>query len=234
MRAFLICLIFFLGVYSLWADGSDFREDLDVFEGWREVPFLGIRNKTDYKIENIEQNSALVVQSENGISGIAYEKTIQVYETPYLEWRWRADILPEGADPRAKKTDDFALRFYVMFYSGKKLSVGDRIRYGFVKMLYGEYPPEVILGYVWTKDAFEEDYIQSRINERTRYIEATSGEKNRGTWQVHRVNIISDFRRVFGENPPETARIAIIGDSDSTGSASLGYVDYFAWKADLN
>ena len=47
-----------------------------------------------------------------------------------------------------------------------------------------------------------------------------------------RIDAVEEYRRVYGEDPPKRARISIIGDSDSTRDATLGYVDYIRVSED--
>jgi hypothetical protein len=50
------------------------------------------------------------------------------------------------------------------------------------------------------------------------------GEKNVGKWVEEEVNIIADYRRTFGEDPPAKATIGIMNDSDNTGGSAVSYV----------
>ena len=52
------------------------------------------------------------------------------------------------------------------------------------------------------------------------------GENRKGEWIEEDVNILNDYRKAFGEDPPETAGIAIMSDSDNTGESSAAYIDY--------
>jgi len=52
------------------------------------------------------------------------------------------------------------------------------------------------------------------------------GESRKGEWIEERVNILNDYRKAFGEDPPETAGIAIMSDSDNTGESSTAYIEY--------
>jgi hypothetical protein len=52
------------------------------------------------------------------------------------------------------------------------------------------------------------------------------GPEDVGSWHVEEVDIVRDYREVFGEDPPATAGIAIMNDSDNTGERSVSHVDY--------
>jgi hypothetical protein len=55
-------------------------------------------------------------------------------------------------------------------------------------------------------------------------ISVESGLSEAGKWLTETRNVYQDYRRAFGENPPEVGGIAIMTDSDDTGeSAAANY-----------
>ena len=54
-----------------------------------------------------------------------------------------------------------------------------------------------------------------------------SGSAMAGQWVSVQRNIIADYRRAFGEDPPTVGAIAIMTDTDQTGESAL------AWYADI-
>jgi Ca2+-binding EF-hand superfamily protein len=52
------------------------------------------------------------------------------------------------------------------------------------------------------------------------------GDSQKGQWIEESVDILSDYRRAFGEDPPATASLAIMNDSDDTGQSSVSYVEF--------
>ncbi len=220
--------LFFTTATAVLADSS-VRLEFETLDGWKEQAFLYVKESSYYAAEEIDGVSVLSVRSDGGISALVHEEYFEVSETPVLEWRWRVEDFPSGADPRQEKTDDFALRVYVMFHYDKgTIPLGERIKYGFVKIVYNEFPPKSVLGFVWPENSFADQYIQSTINSRTRYIDA--GSAGSAGWQTVTVNVAAEYRRVFGEAPPSLARISIIGDSDGTRDSTLGYIDYIHLK----
>jgi len=53
-----------------------------------------------------------------------------------------------------------------------------------------------------------------------------TGEVNAGKWIEQEVDIIDDYHKAFGEDPPSIASIAIMNDSDNTGERAVSYIDY--------
>jgi len=47
-----------------------------------------------------------------------------------------------------------------------------------------------------------------------------------GTWQTCEVDMVADYRRAFGRQPPALARIAVMNDSDDTGDQAVSYINY--------
>jgi hypothetical protein len=47
-----------------------------------------------------------------------------------------------------------------------------------------------------------------------------------GAWHEEEVNILEDYRRVYGEDPPPRAGLAIMNDSDGTGDGCVSYIDF--------
>jgi hypothetical protein len=47
-----------------------------------------------------------------------------------------------------------------------------------------------------------------------------------GQWVEETADIARDYRKAFGFDPPPTASIAIMNDSDNTGEASVSYVEF--------
>jgi len=82
------------------------------------------------------------------------------------------------------------------------------------------------LNYIWANRHFEEDVLTSTYTDKSKLIPLKSGNELTGTWYREHINIIEDYHRAFGSNPPETARLAIMNDSDNTGESSVSYLDY--------
>lgn len=52
------------------------------------------------------------------------------------------------------------------------------------------------------------------------------GKKNLGRWIVEERNVLDDYRRAFGTDPPARATLGIMNDSDDTKEASVAYVGF--------
>jgi hypothetical protein len=56
-------------------------------------------------------------------------------------------------------------------------------------------------------------------------IAVQSGPARAGEWLTERRDILADFRRAFGEEPPRIGAIAIMTDTDNTGAAATAWYD---------
>jgi hypothetical protein len=93
-------------------------------------------------------------------------------------------------------------------------------------MVYGAYPPHSTLNYIWANRQEEQGIHPSPYTDRARLLVMRAGPTEVGRWVEEQVNILDDYRRAFGGEPPETASIAIMNDSDNTGEAATSYMDY--------
>ena len=57
-------------------------------------------------------------------------------------------------------------------------------------------------------------------------IPLRSGSALAGQWLEEERNILEDYREAFGEDPPATAGLAFMNDSDNTGESSESWIDW--------
>lgn len=204
-----------------------FREDFGSLADWTRFTFPKIKTHSTYTIETDGTDSYLRAESHASASAIVYKSVFDVYQYPKARWRWKVQNIYRDADAKTKAGDDFPLRIYVMFlYDPEKASFGESIKYGLAKALYGEYPPDSSLNYVWSSKGYPERIITNPYTERAKDVILRQGPALIGTWQDESVDILADYRAAFGTEPPQKARIAIMNDSDNTGESSVSWVDY--------
>jgi rSAM/selenodomain-associated transferase 2 len=204
-----------------------FREDFDTLDRWRPLHFPKIAAHTLYTVERKDGESVLKAISRASASALVYRETYSVYEYPRARWRWRVDNVYGNLSPEAKSGDDYPLRVYVTFlYDPVKAGPLERLRYGLAKGLYGEYPPHSTLIYVWASNEGQAGIMASPYTEKAKIITLQRGKERVGTWQTEEVHILEDYRRVFGEDPPMAANLAVMNDSDNTGQGAVSYLDF--------
>ena len=116
---------------------------------------------------------------------------------------------------------------YIFFkYEPEKASFSRKVKYGIAKRLYGEYPPHSSLNYIWANRKHDRRVIPSAFASDSMMIVLQAGSEKIGEWVEEDVDILRDYRKIFGSDPPPTTSIAIMNDSDNTGESSVSFFDY--------
>lgn len=127
---------------------------------------------------------------------------INIYETPILSWRVRAENLPENANEEDKDRNDSVASIYVVFDMGH--------------VLFKKVPKSI--RYTWSS-TLKEGTELSKFFGNQKIIVVESGKQKVGQWVTFKRNIVEDYRRLFEDNPPRNPlAILILSDGDSTGS----------------
>ncbi|MDC7222631.1 MAG: DUF3047 domain-containing protein [Spirochaetales bacterium] len=220
-------LLSFLSPAALFS----WEEDFAHLDNWEPLIFPKIENPSHYSTVVREGKTLLEARSDGGASGLIFKEDFSVYETPVLTWRWKTDRLLEKGDGGTKEGDDYPIRVYVIFeYDPETADRFTRLQYGTAKLLYGAYPPDSALNYLWANRRWEEPYRKNAYTDRAMMIPADQGEAHLGSWRDHRVNLLEDYRKVFGQDPPARASLALMTDSDNTGESTLAWIDFITLK----
>ena len=203
------------------------REDFNSLDDWRPLYFPKIEQHSKYTIVREGKESYLKAESNASASGIIYRKEFNVYDYPKISWRWMISNVYKKGDTGGKSGDDYPIRIYVIFrYDPEKASLGQKIRYGLAKIIYGEYPPQSSLTYIWANREYPEKILISPYASEAKMVIMEAGEEHAGKWMTEEADILEDYKMAFGVSPPATASLAIMNDSDNTGESSTSYVDY--------
>lgn len=204
-----------------------FRENFESLDQWEPLTFPKIKAHSTYTLVAEEGKNVLKAQSHASASALVYRRTFNVYENPLLRWRWKVIRLSETGNPKDKSGDDYPIRVYVMFqYNPAQASLGERLVYNATKAIYGQYPPHSTLNYVWTGTRISDKYIASPYTDKARMVILERGKDRAGQWVEESVNILDDYRKAFGKEPPATAGLAVMSDSDNTKTDAEAYLDY--------
>jgi hypothetical protein len=154
-------------------------------------------------------NYCLHLASDEASSfGISRNMKVNPKEYPYLNWKWAASRLPEGADIRRRATDDQAAQIYVVFTPT-----------GFPHALTAP-----LLGYVWDTECPKGTSGRSAhpLAGRVRYIVLRNKTDKLGQWITEKRNIYEDYRRLFkdinGGEPPEVVGVTFFINAHNTKS----------------
>lgn len=204
------------------------HEDFLGLERWEPLYFPKINSHSGYSTAMFEGTSVLVANSSVSASAIILNSTtIDAYETPIISWRWRVENIYEKGDISTKKGDDAPIRLYVMFaYDPELAGVGMKVKYALARAIYGSYPPHASLNYIWASKVKKGELLKSAYTDRSAMIVMQSGKEYVGQWVEEQANMLEDYRKAFGQEPPHEARLAIMSDSDNTGESARAYVDF--------
>jgi hypothetical protein len=222
----IILITLYLSVYT---EGSEtfLREDFKSLNNWEPLYFKKIKEHTKYSIVSDGDQSYLMAESDASASGMVYKNEFNIYDYPNIRWRWKVSNIYKKGNAATKEGDDYPIRIYVILkYDPDKASFGTKLKYGLAKKIYGKYPPHSTLNYIWANREHEEVIITNSYTNKSRMIIVQSGTENTGKWMEHEVNLLEDYRKAFGKDPPETASIAIMNDSDETGESSVSFIDF--------
>jgi len=199
------CLAFILFCLSAYAEDVLLIDDFEngLRKEWSAKSFKGT---TNYVVTQTEGRHVLQATSHDSASGLIFEREFDVYENPVIVWSWKIDSIVEGGDYRQKSKDDFAARVYVTFP-------------------HWFFPNTTSLNYIWANLMPKEEVHPNAYTSNAMMLAVESGNGKAGSWAQVRRNIIEDYRRAFGEDPPRKAVIAIMTDTDNTGQKATAWYD---------
>ena len=143
---------------------------------------------------------------------------LNLSETPILSWKWRVKKLPNNALETDDKRNDTAASIYVVFDMGK--------------VAFFKRVPKSIR-YTWST-SLPKGHEASLFFGNQKIVVVESGEEMLGSWKTFERNIVEDYRRLFGEEPPDRPlAILLLSDGNSTESvAEAAYDDLLFLPAD--
>lgn len=203
------------------------RDDFFDLTHWKPLTLPGIEARSEYSAKRIDTGYALHAQSNASASGLMHRQTWDVHEYPYLRFRWKVDAVITAGDATRKEGDDFALRIYVIFgWDEENMSLGDRLTRAMAKMFSEGEPPHSCLVYVWANRRHAARFFPNPFTARAMVFPLRHGCGDCGQWLTEQVDIAADYRAAFGQEPPRTAALAVMSDSDNTQASGSGWLDF--------
>ena len=168
---------------------------------WQEKSFQG---HTKYRVTREDGRLCIRAASDGSASGLYYKVNYDLKQYPILTWQWKIEnILPKG-DARYKKGDDYAARVYVVFPS----------------WLFWRTKA---LNYIWANKLPKGKAVRNAFAKNDVMIAVESGPRMARQWLTETRNVLEDYRKQFGEDPPEVGAIAIMTDTDNTDSSAVAW-----------
>ena len=200
--------------------------------GWRPWRLSRLKKLTSYEL--VDYNGTVVVKamSAASASGLMHALDVDPRATPILQWRWKVPQLIEGANNRRRNAEDAPVRVILSFDGDiDTLSLEDRLFFERVKAITGYAMPYATLMYIWENQAPRGSIIANPHTSRIQMVVAESGSARTGTWKLEVQNVYEDYKRAFGAEPGRIRAIAIMTDTDNTGTSAEAFYGDIAFLA---
>lgn len=196
--------------------------------GWAPMTFPKIDAHSRYRLVDMAGRTVLRADSEASASGLIKKIDVDPQTYPWLTWTWRVSNVLAAGDVTQKAGDDYPARIYVTFAEdAEQQSLIERAQRAAVKLLYGQAPPSAALAYIWANRAPVGSIHPNAFTDRCQMIVVDSGSTHVHEWRGAQRNIVDDFRRAFGVDPPPITGIAVMTDTDNTAESAT------AWFGDI-
>jgi hypothetical protein len=168
---------------------------------WEKKVFQG---ETAYEPVLEEGRPAVKAESRASASALIYRITLDPKTYPGLSWSWKIGRTIGKGDERTKGGDDYAARVYVVFPS----ALFWRTR---------------AVNYIWANRLPRGAFLPNAYTGNAVMVAVESGDGNAGRWIDEERNLVEDYRRAFGEDPPKVGAVAIMTDTDNTGEQAVAW-----------
>lgn len=197
--------------------------------GWRALVFSG-REPTRFRALD-----AVTLEVEAVRSSSMLTRTVAVDTTRFrcLAWRWMVEesTLP-ATDLTRRGGDDRHLIVSLGFApSPAEDGLAARMRRALASAQAGRDVPGSALIYVWGGAHPRDGWVESPYMQgagQIRVLEPSPGP--RGRWLQASVDVAADYAARFGGPAPTVVEVAIGGDTDDTGTRSLGRIADLVFK----
>ena len=188
-------------------------------EGWKIYRLLRFKPLTAYELVKDDGTQVVHAKADSSASGLEQHVSVDLRDYPVAEWRWKVPKLIAGADNTVPSQADAPARVIFIFEGGRdRLPASEVMNYDLAKALTGNPLPYATLMYIWEPDRNEGDIITHYNTTRVKMVVAGNSSRDLSRWHDARVNVLEDYRRAFGEEPPRVKTVGIMSDSDNTGS----------------
>ncbi len=208
MKNFLLLLLSLLISYYAAADDKiaigEFS--LNRLNGWRQQQFKG---QTDYRLQTENGVTVLIADSHASGSGLFLEQTIDLAQTPYLNWSWRISKRLSGLNEQSKAGDDYAARIYVVIKGGLAFW---RTR---------------AINYVWAGNSAKNTiWPNAYAGDHAMMLALRGPEAPLDAWQQEKRDVRADFKALLGMDIRYIDAVALMTDTDnSNATVSAAYGD---------
>lgn len=193
-------------------------------DGWHPVALPG-KAATQYRMAVKEGRTAIEARSERSASLWRQHLTRSPSQLGVVEFSWWVQSVVPGADIAQADSEDAAARVLFAFDGDHgRLSPRNRMLFDLAQALTGERPPYATLMYVFATNATPEGtVVRGARSDRIRKIVVDAGDARARQWRMHRRDLVADFRLAFGEDPGSLLSVALMTDTDNTGTRATAW-----------
>jgi hypothetical protein len=178
---------------------DDYQQGLN--KNWKEKSFKG---STHYEVVQEDGQRCIRATSDASASALYYEIDFDTREYPLLTWRWKVNNILAKGDELKKEGDDYAARVYVVFPSAL-------------------FWRTKAINYIWANKLALGQAVPNPFTSNACMIAVQSGQTHVGQWLIEKRNLLGDYRKCFGEDPPKAGAVAIMTDTDNTGEKAVAW-----------
>lgn len=167
---------------------------------WDKPVHFGTGN---WKVVDDAENQAIKLRTESSSFALEKSITVDLKQTPYLEWEWKVTVPPAGGDFSSPDTDDQAAQLLVVF----------------PKTFFER---RKVISYIWDPTAPKGTIAAAAgpIYLNVKAIVVESGAGRIGNWLIEKRNVVEDYRALFGEMPERAVAIRMQINSQHTKSVA--------------
>jgi hypothetical protein len=190
---------------------------------WKQVS-IPLKRKTDYRIVKHQGKNAVRANARSSASGIEAKLNVDLTSMPSIAFSWYADSLIVGADNSEKSTEDSPLRIVLSFEGDKDTLTSKEQRFHErAKFFTGRELPFATLMYIWENQKPVDTVITNPHTSTIKKVVIASGEMELKKWKSFKRNIAEDYIKAFGKSPGKLTGIALMSDTDNTGTNITAY-----------
>lgn len=196
---------------------------------WGVLKFPNIDQMTEYQLVQEHGEQVVMASTDGGASGLIARIRVEPGDQLMLRWRWKISSVYQNGDARSKAGDDYPARLYVAFeFEADKAGFFERAKRKAAALVFGEELPGNALNYIWANKLEQGALVANPFTDTTMMLAVESGNEKAGQWVTAERDIVADYRRAFGTEPPTIVGVAIMSDSDNTGESAQ------AWYGDVS
>lgn len=188
----------------LWCFGFASAWSYEIEKGfgpWERIIFDG---EVTYTVESDPDRGEVIrAESHHAASGLIVNEVVSLAKTPLLHWSWKLEKpIHANVNEQSKAGDDFSVRIYVV--------------------AKGFFPWQTkAISYVWSRQYPVGTVWDSPYTANSKMVVVEYGDSRQGEWVDYVRNVKEDFQRFFSKNSNQLHGVAIMSDTDNTGSDAI-------------